>query len=310
MNFLLLFISLFIVLLSLPPSSHGWGPLSHSIIACTSVAGTDTSDCVQRGSGGYVSVGAQMPDAFAFGSFTLDPTSAYTCRDLVAVHDLSFAGFMILQANQSSWPFASAFSRAFASHMIADYVGLFPSLGVLSSPYTVAALPGASPVWIPEWGYMADIDARLAIAYGVQITGENGTSALPIVFGPYPAAQPYVAFLAQAIAQYQKLVPSFPLVSEETVSQCAQFWNPTVEYVFSRSAFMRASPEYLGAELLFYHPSSASSEEFDATLNKQLQCIQKAIANYQSTLEQFGDFSFAATQASVYIAQLYALQIC
>src|SRR3990167_10116079 len=96
---------LVVVVFSLSEVTFAWGPLSHSIFACQAkVPEQEVASCVLKSDGGYLAVGSQFPDAFAFGGFTLNPTPAYQCRDLVAIHDLAFAGHAILlAANYSGW---------------------------------------------------------------------------------------------------------------------------------------------------------------------------------------------------------------
>src|SRR3989338_1774216 len=333
---------LFLVVATMPREAHCWGPLSHSIFACLDT-GSEVSSCVLSGAEGSFSVGSQMPDAFAFGSFTLSGDASYLCRNLVSIHDLVFAGHAIqFSANYSTWPLAPAFAAAFASHMVADYVGLFPAAGILSSPFAVSNATAATPVWIPEWAYMSDIDALLAGRFGLS---PALLRSVPSVGGSFSQAAQSYSFLAAAIAyvfsphqfpsimsfkddpkkfsqfnlytmihsDYHQINPAFPLVPLETVQQCAAFWQPTVAYCIDRAAFLQSTPAglwFLQAELPWFFPKVVSYSGFLEYLDAQVSCISHAMDFFTRTLASTRDPALANAQVIALVSTLYAKGAC
>jgi len=290
------------------PTALGWGPISHATFNCLGMGETDVASCIAKRASGVFAASSDMPDAFGFGAFniTRSPDSGYLCGGLTYVHDPVFAGHQILLAQNytGSWP-ALEYATAFAGHIMGDFVG-FSAAGVLCTS-EASECNGREIRYMPEWGYMAAIDAYYFHVHGLAAVFED----LPVTSKElFPIEA--VEFIADATAAYNTINPSFGKVSPDAVRQCTEYWAPNMQYVYDRANFYSKSKEnvaFLIQELEFFKPSYIN--DITKSLESQQNCSAKAVAFFMSQLLDHGETpENTVSLVSKYIQGLFANGEC
>ena len=221
---LLLYVALMLVSL---PASLAWGPLSHGVMNCGGIfPGKSVGDCLQQPRQVSFLIGSDMPDVFAFSEFNISTSSSqWGCHNLSYVHDPIFGGEQLLLALNYSGEFdAVNFSKAFVGHVIGDLVGFNPAGGILCSTKS-GGCSNADILYVPEWGYMAALDALFYVNFSLDATQLSTSSSL---------TEDAFQFMADSTQAYHHMDPSFQAVDVVAIKECATYWAGNMEYVYQR----------------------------------------------------------------------------
>jgi hypothetical protein len=286
---------------------QAWGPISHQTFNCLALHPTmDVGACITSVAGGTFGFGSDAPDMFGFGAFNITDDPQYLCKNLTYVHDPVFAGFMVqLALNQSASSSSTStsistsefdtpnstfdavsFSQAFAGHIMGDLVGFNAQGGVLCSK-EASQCNAAGILYMPEWGYMAALDAFFFHTYNMSQYYKEMPVPNSKTLGPDGAR-----FISQASYLYSQTTPSFAPVSPEAVLQCASYWRGNMQYVYDRAMFYDSSAQnqqFLMSELEFFLPKHAThaSSQVAGKLADASSYILAQAACASATVEYF-----------------------
>lgn len=257
--------STILLLFSFFSINYCWGPVSHywflSTVFCSvpEMCLTDPNMLV------YLQ-GASLPDGLAgFVSEAFQYGSKCRPGDIgIALHDLEFAGYMYKQAYLTSDQTLRNFTVGYASHMISDLVGFFPTGGYLSNgTLTKRGLIN----WITMWPKMASIDSY----YMNNL--KNQYTKLPNI----PISSDIASFISNSTVAYSKIHSNFPVYTSQEIQECSNEWSSMINRLYDYY-YNVLTIDFVQNQLIYFDQLSAtnwnSTEQF---LLKNQFCITQSI---------------------------------
>eukprot|EP00008_Paramoeba_atlantica_P013323 CAMPEP_0201482702 /NCGR_PEP_ID=MMETSP0151_2-20130828/6970_1 /ASSEMBLY_ACC=CAM_ASM_000257 /TAXON_ID=200890 /ORGANISM="Paramoeba atlantica, Strain 621/1 / CCAP 1560/9" /LENGTH=219 /DNA_ID=CAMNT_0047865515 /DNA_START=150 /DNA_END=806 /DNA_ORIENTATION=+ len=207
--------------------------------------------------------GMAAPDSFFF---TGDFTTGTDCPlSAAALHDGTFAGFMVQQA-QSENPSQLNFSLGFGSHVMSDLAAF--ETGYLSSPLKV--------LWLKVWEQMLAQDSYISNEWQDTLSLQEVQTAVLNV--TQPLAESQLEWLSNSTIAYNQENPSFPVFTASDLQPCSEDWATTLQSVSIEAT--EKEPSSFLQEMLFYDSGSSTESEAESRFNRFTSCGEKAIVHW------------------------------